>query len=113
MLDGAIPFGLVLALLAAKAFATTASVSSGSPGGVFTPTLFLGAAVGLCFHHGVALLFGSAPLAGAGAYAMAMSSNYNSRPRAAEVLVDGARALSIRARERVEDLFAGESRLPG
>jgi diaminopimelate decarboxylase len=52
-------------------------------------------------------------IASAGAYAMAMSSNYNSRPRAAEVLVDGARALSIRARERVDDLFAGESRLPG
>jgi diaminopimelate decarboxylase len=41
-----------------------------------------------------------------------MSSNYNSRPRAAEVLVDGARALRIRARERVDDLFATESRLP-
>src|SRR6185503_8620023 len=52
-------------------------------------------------------------IAGAGAYAMAMSSNYNSRPRAAEVLVDGSRVLSIRARERVGDLFAGESRLPG
>ena len=52
-------------------------------------------------------------IAGAGAYAMAMSSNYNSRPRAAEVLVDGSRVLSIRARERVDDLFAGESRLPG
>jgi diaminopimelate decarboxylase len=51
-------------------------------------------------------------LAGAGAYGMAMSSNYNSRPRAAEVLVDGERAFEVRARERVDDLFAGESRLP-
>jgi diaminopimelate decarboxylase len=51
-------------------------------------------------------------IATAGAYAMSMSSNYNSRPRAAEVLVDGARALPIRARERVDDLFATESRLP-
>ncbi|HTA94384.1 MAG TPA: chloride channel protein, partial [Polyangiaceae bacterium] len=38
--------GLILLLLLAKAFATTASVSSGSPGGVFTPSLFLGAALG-------------------------------------------------------------------
>jgi CIC family chloride channel protein len=41
-------FGLVMLalLLAVKAFGTTASVSSGSPGGVFTPSLFLGAAMG-------------------------------------------------------------------
>jgi diaminopimelate decarboxylase len=51
-------------------------------------------------------------IATAGAYAMSMSSNYNSRPRAAEVLVEGSRALPIRARERVDDLFASESRLP-
>jgi len=43
---------------------------------------------------------------------MSMSSNYNSRPRAAEVLVEGSRALEVRARERVDDLFASESRLP-
>jgi diaminopimelate decarboxylase len=48
----------------------------------------------------------------AGAYAMAMSSNYNSRPRAAEVLVDGARAHLVRNRERIEALFADESVLP-
>ncbi|MEP7061091.1 MAG: diaminopimelate decarboxylase [Betaproteobacteria bacterium] len=48
----------------------------------------------------------------AGAYAMAMSSNYNTRPRACEVLVDGANAVQIRARERVEDLYAQESMLP-
>lgn len=48
----------------------------------------------------------------AGAYAMSMSSNYNTRPRAAEVLVDGNDVHLIRARERVEDLYAGESRLP-
>jgi diaminopimelate decarboxylase len=46
---------------------------------------------------------------GAGAYAMVMSSNYNSRPRAAEVLVDGADAHLVRRRERAEDLFAAES----
>ena len=44
-----------------------------------------------------------------GAYAMAMSSNYNSRPRAAEVLVNGAEAHLVRRRESVEELFALES----
>ena len=47
----------------------------------------------------------------AGAYGMAMSSNYNTRPRAAEVMVDGDRAILIRRRERPEDLYAGESLL--
>jgi diaminopimelate decarboxylase len=45
----------------------------------------------------------------AGAYGMTMSSNYNSRPRAAEVIVDGAIAHRIRARETVDNLFALES----
>ena len=48
----------------------------------------------------------------AGAYGMTMSSNYNSRPRAAEVLVDGERALLIRSRETVESLYALERLLP-
>jgi diaminopimelate decarboxylase len=48
----------------------------------------------------------------AGAYGMSMSSNYNSRPRAAEVMVDGGRIHLIRERELVEDLFAGERLLP-
>jgi diaminopimelate decarboxylase len=48
----------------------------------------------------------------AGAYGMAMSSNYNSRPRAAEVLVRGGRADLVRSRESVEQLFALE-RVPG
>ncbi len=46
-----------------------------------------------------------------GAYAMAMSSNYNSRPRAAEVLVEGDKAHLVRSREAVRDLFALE-RIP-
>ena len=45
---------------------------------------------------------------GAGAYGFTMSSNYNSRPRAAEVLVKGASWYLIRQRERIEDLFRGE-----
>ena len=48
----------------------------------------------------------------AGAYAFVMSSNYNTRPRAAEVMVDGDRHHVVRRRERVRDLFAGESVLP-
>ena len=51
-------------------------------------------------------------LMSAGAYGMTMSSNYNTRPRGAEVLVDGDRVIPIRERERVEDLFALERRLP-
>jgi len=49
---------------------------------------------------------------GAGAYAMSMASNYNSRGRAAEVMVDGSRTYCVRRRERVEDLYSGESLLP-
>jgi diaminopimelate decarboxylase len=45
----------------------------------------------------------------AGAYGYALASNYNTRPRPAEVLIDGDRAEIIRARERLEDLMAGES----
>jgi diaminopimelate decarboxylase len=48
----------------------------------------------------------------AGAYGMSLSSNYNARPRAAEVMVDGGRIHLIREREQVEDLFAGERLLP-
>lgn len=44
----------------------------------------------------------------AGAYGMAQSSNYNTRPRPAEVLVDGAEAKLIRRRETFKDLFAPE-----
>ena len=44
----------------------------------------------------------------AGAYAMSMASNYNSRPRAAEVMVDGQRSFVIRERETVAELFANE-----
>ena len=49
---------------------------------------------------------------GAGAYGMSMASNYNSRGRAAEVMVDGAQAFEVRRRESAESLFAGESVLP-
>ncbi len=45
----------------------------------------------------------------AGAYSFCMSSNYNSRPRAAEVMVDGDTAHLIRQRESLESLYASES----
>ena len=44
----------------------------------------------------------------AGAYSFAMASNYNSRPRAAEVLVDGAAFQVVRKRETYEDLIVSE-----
>jgi len=47
-------------------------------------------------------------LMSAGAYGFSMSSNYNSRPRAAEVLVDGDRFYVIRKRETYDDLIRGE-----
>ncbi len=48
----------------------------------------------------------------AGAYGFVMSSNYNTRGRAAEVLVDGEQAFEVRRRETLEELYAGESLLP-
>lgn len=48
----------------------------------------------------------------AGAYGFVMSSNYNTRGRAAEVLVDGDQAFEVRRRESVQELYAGENLLP-
>jgi diaminopimelate decarboxylase len=48
----------------------------------------------------------------AGAYGFTMSSNYNTRPRAAEVLVDGSEVHLVRERETFEDLVRGERLLP-
>ena len=48
----------------------------------------------------------------AGAYGMSMASNYNTRPRAAEVMVSGGQAWLIRDREVAADLFKGEHMLP-
>lgn len=48
----------------------------------------------------------------AGAYGFVMSSNYNTRPRAAEVMVDDAASHLVRRRETLSELFAGESLLP-
>lgn len=48
----------------------------------------------------------------AGAYGFVMASNYNSRPRAAELMVDGDNCHVVRARETVASLWAGEALLP-
>ncbi len=61
----------------------------------------------LALHEGDLLAIMSA-----GAYGMSMSSNYNSRPRAAEVMVDGENVHLIREREQSGQLFAGEHPLP-
>lgn len=51
-------------------------------------------------------------LESAGAYAMVMASNYNTRARAAEVMVDGDQHYIVRQRETIEDLLRGETTLP-
>ena len=68
---------------------------------------FLGKARSLAVREGDLLAIMSA-----GAYGMVMASNYNTRPRAAEVMVDGAQAHLVRRRETVAELFASESILP-
>ncbi|AAN57278.1 diaminopimelate decarboxylase [Shewanella oneidensis MR-1] len=47
-----------------------------------------------------------------GAYGFAMASNYNTRPRAAEVMVDGDKAYLVREREKLPQLWQGEQLLP-
>ncbi|MDT8451377.1 MAG: diaminopimelate decarboxylase [Gammaproteobacteria bacterium] len=69
---------------------------------------FLGKDRKLALHQGDYLAVRSS-----GAYGFGMSSNYNSRPRAAEIMVDGVRAYVIRQRETIEQLFASESILVG
>ena len=64
---------------------------------------FLGHARDLAIEQGDLLA-----LMSAGAYGMSMSSNYNTRPRAAEIMVDGSAVNLIREREKIEQLFAGE-----
>jgi len=68
---------------------------------------FLGKDRPLCIAPGDLLAVRSA-----GAYGFSMSSTYNSRPRAAELMVDGAKVHVVRERESVEDLMHGESVLP-
>lgn len=60
LLDGKLAVATVAWLLLAKPFATAASVSSGNPGGVFTPTLLLGACMGALYAAGLHAGFGGA-----------------------------------------------------
>jgi CIC family chloride channel protein len=69
VLDGRFAVGFVLVLVAAKCLATTASVSSGSPGGVFTPTLLVGGGLGFAFGAGLQAVFGDA-VGAPGGYAL-------------------------------------------
>jgi diaminopimelate decarboxylase len=65
---------------------------------------FLGKSRELAIEQGDCLVIRSA-----GAYGFTMSSNYNSRPRVAEIMVDGGKAQVIRQRETIESLFANET----
>ncbi len=66
----------------------------------------------LGFDRELALAPGDAlAILSAGAYGMAMASNYNTRPRPCEVMIDGERAVEVRARESVASLFALERTL--
>jgi len=69
VLDGALAVEAMLVLLAAKMIATSVSVGSGTPGGAFTPSLFLGAALGGVLGDGLGAAFPGHPNA-AGAYAL-------------------------------------------
>jgi len=68
---------------------------------------FLGKQRTLCLREGSLLA-----MFGAGAYGFSMSSNYNTRPRAAEIMVDGDAMHVVGARETLDDLLRRERRLP-
>lgn len=68
---------------------------------------FLGKDRSLSVHEGDILAVRSA-----GAYGFVMSSNYNTRQRAAEIMVDGDQAYVVRQRESLADLWALETQLP-
>jgi len=70
ILDGAVPLGLLLLLPIAKALATTSSVTSGSPGGVFTPTMLIGACLGAAVGEGIAALGLPIGIGAVGGYAL-------------------------------------------
>jgi len=67
--DGHLAVGAVALLLLAKPIATASSVSSGNPGGVFTPTLLLGACAGMVYATGLHAVFGD-QIAATGTYAL-------------------------------------------
>jgi len=68
---------------------------------------FLGKGRRLSLHQSALIA-----IRGSGAYGFSMASNYNSRPRPPEILVDGSQVHLIRQRESIEDLYRGETLLP-
>ncbi len=89
LLDQEYSLLLIGVLLLAKAFATTASVASGSPGGVFTPSLFIGGALGMLWGHAAGRLLGTS--GAEGSYALvgmaAVTAATTHAPLMASVLV--------------------------
>lgn len=89
VLDGRFSIGLLALLVVAKVASTTASVSTGSPGGVFTPSLLVGGAAGLLWAHAMAPLIGAST--SPGGYALvgmaAASAAMTHAPLMAAVLV--------------------------
>ncbi|HEX5071485.1 MAG TPA: chloride channel protein [Vicinamibacterales bacterium] len=69
ILDQRIALTAVAILLVAKIVATSGSVSSGVPGGIFTPTLLVGASLGTLWAHAISLAFPGTPVS-AGSYAL-------------------------------------------
>ncbi|HKP64819.1 MAG TPA: chloride channel protein [Polyangiales bacterium] len=129
LLDGEFTPGFVLLLALGKALATTASVSSGSPGGVFTPTLLIGGATGFLYCTALSHV---AQLGPAGGYALvgmaAATAASTHAPLMAAVMVfelsgDYAIALplvlatalatSISRRLRRESIYAAELKQRG
>lgn len=64
LLDERYALGAIALFVIAKAVATTASVSSGIPGGVFTPSLFMGGCLGVLWGHGMSAYFGASATEG-------------------------------------------------
>lgn len=89
MLDERYSLRLVAVLVIAKSLATTSSVSSGSPGGVFTPSLFIGGGIGMLWGHAMGALTGTP--GSEGSYALvgmaAMTAATTHAPLMASVLV--------------------------
>jgi CIC family chloride channel protein len=90
VLDGRIAVTLLLVILVAKIAATTASVSSGVPGGVFTPVLLIGGVTGALWNHALQRL-GVGTASDSGGYALvgmaAMSAAMTHAPMTAAVMV--------------------------
>nr|HEX4313815.1 chloride channel protein [Kofleriaceae bacterium] len=70
LLDGKLAVGLVAWLVIAKPAATIASVGSGNPGGVFTPTLLIGGCAGALYGAGLHAVLGDAAIGSVGGYAL-------------------------------------------